>query len=134
MLDQAISRVRNDTSVNFQEYLAANSGLALKGTVEQSDEDLEKELLQSLQVTTPAAEAEAPLEDELVVAIHESSQAVHLAHTGFEAPANELPQANSLRMPSTSMAQLKAEEAYFVAPGDLLQHCINLKQVGEIIS
>lgn len=134
LLEQAISRVRNDTSDAFHEYLDTNSGLALKNPIEQSDEELAKELIESLQVSALAAEAEVPIEDELVIAIHEFGQAIHMARTGIEIPANDLLQANSLRMSSTSMAQLKAEEAYFVAPGDLLQHCTNLRRVGEINS
>lgn len=132
LLDQAISRVRNDTAVGFQAYLGANSDMALKAPVGQSDEDLAKELLQSLQAA--ATGTGVALEDGLVVAIHEFGQAVHLARTGMPAPANELAQANALRMASPGMAQLKAEEAYFVAPGDLLQHCLNLQRAGEITS
>lgn len=134
LLDQVIYRVSHDTSVDFNEYLENNAGMALKAPVEQSDEELAKELLQALQGASLTGEAKAPLENELVVAIHELGQAIQLAQTGIEGAANELVQANSLSMPSTSMTQLKSQEAYFVTPADLLQHCTNLKQVGEIVS
>jgi hypothetical protein len=135
LLDQAIYRVRNDTTPGFRDFIAANTGMALMAPEEQSDEELANELLQAFRAAAPlSAEAAEPLEDELVLAIQNFSQAVHLARTGLETPADELVQANSLRMASTSMAQLKAEEAYFVAPGDLLQHCTNLTWVGEIDS
>jgi hypothetical protein len=135
LLDQAIKRVRNDTSSDFRDFISTSTGAALKAAEEQSDEALADELLQALRSGPPlAAKAAAPLDDELVLAIHEFCQAVQTARTGREAAPNELLQANSLRMASAGMAQLKADEAYFVAPGDLLLHCSNLKKIGEIVS
>lgn len=134
LLDQAMSRARNDTSTAFRNSLEAISAKAEVVEPKDSDEDLAKELLEALQPSTALkAEAEIPLEDDLVVAIQEFSQAAHMLRTGATIPENELLQANTLRSPSASMAFLKAEEAYFVSPADLLQHCTNLKQVGEIV-
>lgn len=128
LIDQAIARVRNDATPTFRSFLGANVGLALTAPEPQSDEELARDLLAALR----AEAAAAPLEDALVVAIHEFGQAVQMVRTGTTPPVDELAQANALRMPSNGLAQLKAEEAYFVAPGDLLLHCPALKQVGTI--
>ena len=133
LLDLAIDRVRGDMTPVFRQAIAAHSGIAAADPEMQSDEELAGELFQALQAA-PArlAGVELPLEDELVVAIHEFAQAVHMVRTGVTASADELLQANSLRMASNGMAMLKTEEAYFVAPGDLLLHCPDLVQVGVI--
>lgn len=133
LLDQAIYRVRNETAPAFRAFVTTNTGMALAEPEMQSDEELAGELLETLQVRSAlGAEPSAPLQDALVVAIHEFGQAIQLVRRGVSAPADELLQANTQRMASNGLAQLKAEEAYFVAPGDLLLHCQNLDLVGEI--
>lgn len=133
LLDQAIHRGRNAPAPAFRAFVAARSGLALAAPEARSDEELASELLVALRATPSLhAEAALPLDDALVLAIHEFAQAIYLARTGATASPDELSQANALRMASNGMAQLKSEEAYFVAPGDLLLHCANLSLAGEI--
>ncbi len=133
LLEQAIDRIRNDTSPAFREAISVHSGMLMAAPEIQSDEELAGELLQALQAAPAMLTEVAPvLEDELVVAIHEFGQAVQMVRTGVTAPDDELLQANARRMASNAMAMLKTEEAYFVTPGDLLQHCPNLTQAGVI--
>jgi hypothetical protein len=133
LLEQAIDRIRNDTTPAFQEAISAHSGMLMAATEMQSDEELAGELLQALQAApTMLAEAVPPLENELVVAIHEFGQALHMVRNGAAIHENELLQANAKHMLSNGMAMLKTEEAYFVTPADLLQHCPTLTEVGVI--
>ncbi len=133
LLDQAIARVRNETASEFHDFIAANSGMELVTAEMQSDEDLASELLLALQeAPVLTVEAVPKLEDALVLAIHEFAQAIHMARTGVATMGDELSHANAQRMASSSMAMLKTEEAYFVAPGDLLLHCPDLTKAGVI--
>ena len=133
LIDQAIARVRSDTTPAFRSFVGANVGLALTAPEAQSDEALAKELLEALHAAPTLALETAPaLQEALVVAIHEFGQAIQMVRTGAVPPIDELAQANALRMASTGIAQLKAEEAYFVSPGDLLLHCPSLALAGTI--
>lgn len=133
LLDQAIDRVRNDTTPAFREVISTRVGLAMAAPEMQSDEELADELLQAMQAAPAVLTEVVPvLEEELVVAVHEFAQAVQQARTGVAPAGDELLQANTLRMASNSMAMLKSEEAYFVTPGDLLLHCPTLTQAGVI--
>ena len=133
LLDQAIARVRSVPPAAFRDFVAANSGLFMAAPEEQSDEELAARLLAALRTAPlPGAGGDITLDDGLVVAIHEFGQAIQVVRTGVAAPLDELLRANTLRMATNGMAQLKSEEAYFVAPGDLLLHCSNLTKVGEI--
>lgn len=133
LLDHAISRVRGAGGPAFRDFVAANSGMLAAAAEMQSDEELAGELLQALPAAAALrAEAAPELDDTLVLAIHEFAQAVYMARTGIAAPTDELLRANALHMATSGMAMLKAEEAYFVAPGDLLLHCPDLTKVGVI--
>lgn len=133
LLDQAISRVRSAGGPEFRGFIAANSGMLAAAAEMQSDEELAGELLQALPAASAlTAEAAPALDDALVLAIHEFAQAVYRVRTGIAAPTDELLRANALHMASSGMAMLKTEEAYFVAPGDLLLHCPDLVKVGVI--
>lgn len=135
LIDQAIGRVISDITPAFHSYIQNNVGMALTAPVPESDEELAEQLLAALQEeeTILTAEAEPPtIRDDLVVAIHEFSQAVQAVRTGIAPSADELLQAHSQHVASESLARLKAEEAMFVTPGDLLLHCPSLTQVGTI--
>ncbi len=132
LLDQAIARVRSDSSQEFHDVLAS-VGVALAAEAMESDEALAEELLQALQAApTLTAEVSAELDAEMVSAIHEFAQALYTVRTGAAAEGNELLQANALGIASNAMAMLKSEEAYFVSPADLLLHCPDLSKAGVI--
>jgi hypothetical protein len=133
LLDQAIARVRSDSSPAFQGAIAAHGGMALRAPEVENGEVLARELLQAIQPPPAfAAAAPAPLQEELVVAIHEFAQAVQRLRTGTAPPGDELLQANRNGVAPNGMAMLKTEEGYFVTPADLLAHCPTLQQVGTI--
>ncbi len=133
LLDQAIARVRSETAPAFRDFIAANTAMALAAPEMQSDEELAGELLQALRdAPVMRTEATPPLDDALIVAIHEFGQAILSVRTGVAPAGDELLQASALRMASNSMAMLKTEEGYFVTPADLLLHCPTLTKVGTI--
>lgn len=134
LVDQAIARVIIDATSDFQSFIRGNVGMALTTPVPESDEELAKELMEALRgESLLTAEAVPPtIRNDLVVAIHEFSQAIQVARTGIVPPPDELLQANSQHTASESLARLKAEEPIFVTPGDLLLRCQNLAKVGTI--
>lgn len=130
VLDQAIYRIKRDTTPNFRSFITEKSGAALHAEVPQSEEDLAHELVKALEAE--AATATEELEPELVLAIQEFGQAVYSATTNAEIEADEIVRSHALRIAPTGLSFLKSEEAYFVAPGDILSNCTNVRQVGVI--
>jgi hypothetical protein len=128
VLDQAIHRIKNDVSHEFRSFIKANAEIALRTGEPQSEEELAQELMEALK----GPEVAESLDRELVLAIHGFGQAVHAAVTGVNIDNTDILRCNALRISSTGLSFLKSEEAYFVAPGDLLSHCVDVKQVGVI--
>jgi hypothetical protein len=130
VLDQAIYRIKRDTTTDFRSTITEKTGVALHAEVPQSEEELARELVSALEVETVAAAEE--LEPELVLAIQEFGQAVYSVTTNAEIETDEMVRSHALRIAPTGLSFLKSEEAYFVAPGDILSHCTNVTQVGVI--
>lgn len=131
ILDHAIARIRNTLDPELQSLYNSYTGTAQAASVEESDEDLARELLSALQEPLAATEG-VTIDDELVLAVHEFGQAVLAAKSGAPASLDALARANQLGMAPEGLAYLKSEEAYFVAPGDLLNSCPDLERVGTI--
>lgn len=131
ILDQAIARIRNKVDPELQSLSSTYAGVSLAASVSESDEELARELLSALQ-ESPQAAGEVGIGDELVLAVHAFGQAVLAAKSGVTARFDTLTRANQLGMAPEGLAYLKSEEAYFVAPGDLLNSCPNLEKVGTI--
>ncbi len=130
VLRQVIHKVKNDTSDGFRRYILDYSERDLGVEITQSDDELAKDLYVALQADHDHQEKE--LNHELVVAIHEFSQAVYYAMTGISINYNELENANKYCMVTSGLSLLCLEEYDFVTPSDLLNNCTNLRLVGEI--
>lgn len=131
ILDQSIARIRNTLAPELQSLANAYTAADRRASIDESDEDLASELLSALQEMPLAAER-VEIGDELVIAVHEFGQAVLAAKSGITASSDALSRANQLGMAPEGLAYLKSEEAYFVAPGDLLNACPDLEAVGTI--
>ncbi|MFG1690719.1 hypothetical protein ACGF5M_00955 [Gemmatimonadota bacterium] len=130
VLDRAIFQVKSDTRQDFRSFIAERAGTALHAEEPQNEEELARELVEVLKADEAAVAEE--LEQELVLAIQEFGQAVYAATTRAAIEADDMVRSNALRIAPTGLSFLKSEEPYFVAPGDLLSHCSNVRQVGVI--
>lgn len=130
VIDQAIYRIKSDISYEFRSFVAANAGIALRDEEPQSKEELARELVEVLK-TQEVAKTEA-LDQRLVLAIQEFGQAVYAATTGVSIDGADMLRCNALKISPSGLSFLKSEEAYFVAPADLLSHCVNVEQIGII--
>lgn len=91
----------------------------------QSDEELAEELKNVLD--SNKVDAENEVSEELVEAVHHFAHAYHLAKTGTVDLQNTIPEDVN-----TVLKTLHGDQTMFVFPGDLLNHCENLKCVGTI--
>jgi hypothetical protein len=130
LLRQVIHRIRNDASDVFRSYIMEYSDKNLGVDISQSDTDLAIDLVNALQAKSGQKNLE--LDNELVMAIHEFSQAVYRAMTGINIDYYELEHANRIGMTTTGLSLLSMEESDFVTPGDLFNNCANLRLIGEI--
>ena len=92
--------------------------------------ELVKELVDALRTAEEGA-AEGP-EDELAFAVTRFGQLAYAASTGVELERGMTLRAARIGVSSDGLNFLKAEEAFFVTPADLLNRCENLTQVGTI--
>ncbi len=130
LLRQVISRIKNDASGEFRNFIGRGSATEFGDEIGQSDEELAGDLLARLR-DEPVCQGVA-LDKELIVAVHEFSQAMYTAETGIRVAHDELEYVNKQHMTTLGLRRLLVEEADFVTPGDLLNHCTNLRRIGEI--
>ena len=97
---------------------------------EQTEEEVLAELRAALRSKEPSVSEEP--DDELVVAVGEFAQAVHAAGPDVEPGPEVLLRATRRGVSPDALDFLKAEQAYFVTPADLLDRCENLTRVGTI--
>ena len=134
ILDQVINRVKSDSSAQFQGLIESSANLTINNVPSQTELELAQELIEALEGSE--VDTEEDLNDELALAVHDFGQAVYLAEATPEnakplmlAKTNEL--AFELNV-SSSLGFLKAKQAFFVTPEDLLNNCENVTQVGII--
>ena len=134
ILDQVINRVKSDSSPQFQGLIESSANLIINNVPSQTESELAQELIEALEETEVDAVEE--LNSELALAVHEFGQAVYSAEATEEnakplmlVKTNEL--AKELNV-SSSLTFLKAKQAYFVTPEDLLNNCENVTRVGII--
>lgn len=113
------------------------ANLTLKNKPEQSEQELAQELLETLQAKDKnllLATAEIPedLDEELILAAHELGAKIYQANTIQRSQHSELLQSSVPRNIDKFLSYLKEQQAYFVTPGDLFNHCENLIQIGCI--
>jgi hypothetical protein len=136
VLDYTIHKVKTDRSVQFRTLSHTLQSQPLKTAEKLSEETLAKELVEAMQgkkmMTAAAPEEEQTVNNELALAVNEFAHAVYMSSTGVTQPLTALAQAQDSNMVPMGLSLLKAEEAFFVAPGDLLRHCEDLEQVGVI--
>ncbi len=131
-LDRTIDRVKDDSSRQFQGFAEISDPLAIENPPSQTEEELAQELIEAL--STSKVEIAEELDNELALAVHEFGQATYSAE-GTTENATSLMLANTNKFAkelniSSALSFLKAKEAFFVTPEDLLNNCDNLTQVG----
>lgn len=134
LLDRVTAQLQNAPSPQFQRLTESQTNLAPENVPLQTEEELAHELIDAMQ--SDDIQTSQALESELALAVCEFGQAVYLAEGSEDnakpmmiAETNQL--ANELQIPPL-LSFLKAKEAYFVTPEDLLNHCENVTQVGII--
>lgn len=129
-LDRVIRRFRSDRSEAFRSQVLRATGPGVAAVSDQSEEALMRELVDALRATDPDGAGEA--EDELVPAVSQFAQAAYAATTGTKLETAAVPMTMRIGASPDALNFLKAEEAYFVTPADLLDRCSNLTRVGTI--
>lgn len=136
VLDYVIHKIKTDRSVQFRSLSATLESQPSVNAQQPTEQTLAKELVETLQsgkvLTAAAPQEEQSVDTELVFAINEFAHAIFTTSTGDTSPLPALAQAQNLNTVPIGLSLLKAEEAYFVAPGDLLRHCEDIEQVGII--
>ena len=133
-LEQTINRVGQDSPAQIQEFTGISTPLAIENIPSQTEEELAQELIEALSLTEVDTFEELDLE--LASAVHEFGQATYSAE-GTPESATPLMLADTNKFAqelniSSPLSFLKAKEAFFVTPEDLLNNCDNLTQVGII--
>ena len=136
VLDYTIHKVKTDRSVQFRTLSQTLQSQPLKTAEPPTEEALAKGLVEAMQgkkmMTAAAPEEEETVNSELALAVNEFAHAIYMTSTGATQPLTALAQAQDSNVVPMGLGLLKAEEAFFVAPGDLLQHCEDIEQVGVI--
>ena len=136
VLDYAIHKIKTDRSAQFRSITATLESQASAKARPPTEHTLAKELVEAMQagkvLTAVTPREEQRVDAELVLAVNEFGHAIYMASTGDTSPPPDLAQAQNLNAVPIGLSLLKAEEAYFVAPGDLLRHCEDIGQVGTI--
>ena len=123
VLDQVMETVKSGERTNLQTLLA--STFKIQDEPSFSDEELCRELKEAFELTS--GEITSDITDELIEAVSQFSKAHYLYSSGGTQLQNILPD------DSTEILQtLKDNENMYVFPGDLLNHCENLKDIGTI--
>lgn len=125
LLEQAIEKVTKDATESFRKALPMAA--VTKAAPEESAEELARQLLEALRV--PKKEEPAEISSELALSIHKFAE---LSNTVMTGTVKEIGKEVPLGVCTVALNFLKDQEAIFVAPGDLLQHCPDLEQVGKI--
>ena len=125
LLEQAIEKVTKDDTESFRKALS--TAAVTKVAPAESNEELARQLLEALRA--PKKEEPAEISSELALAIHKFAE---LSHTVMKGAVKDVEKEVQLGVCTEALNFLKDQEAIFVAPGDLLQHCPDLKQMGKI--
>jgi len=121
LLDQAITSQSNlDKESSWSELLKSNVRL---NEIQETDEELCEELKDAFTMTNIVEDSSTTLSQELIDAVSDFGHAHHLLNANNELRTNKQ---------TTSFGILKDMENMFVTPGDLLNHCSNLQDIGEI--
>lgn len=137
LIDWMIKHPKIMTSQQLLAMRENQANLTLKNKPEQSDQELAQELLETLQakdtnVLLATAEIPEDLDEELILAAHELGAAIYQANTIQRSQHLELLQSSVPINIDKILSYLKEQQAYFVTPGDLFNHCENLIQIGCI--
>lgn len=123
VLDQVMEIVKSGKRTNLQTLLAPT--FKIQDESSTSGEELCRQLQEAFDLT--ADEITTGITDELIEATSQFAQAHYLSSSG------EIQLQNILKDDVTKVFQnLKDNKNMFVFPGDLLNHCKNLKDVGTI--
>ncbi|MDJ0599395.1 MAG: hypothetical protein QNJ37_11205 [Crocosphaera sp.] len=133
-LDRVIERVKG-SSYQSQPTLTSLADLTISQPPSENAQELGQELIEALCQTEVMSSEE--LEEELTFAIEEFAKATYLAEgTEDKAIPSLLAKTNELTSQfniSPYLSFLKAKEAFFVTPEDLLNNCENLMRVGSMV-
>lgn len=123
VLDQVLQILQSPKKTNLQTL--SSTTMKIMNEPPSSGEELCKELKEAFDAT--ANETDKDITSELIESISQFSQAHYLLSSGDVQLQNVL-----LDDVTTTLQFLKGNENMFVSPGDLLKHCVNLKDVGTI--
>lgn len=123
LLDQAMEIVKSGKRTNLKTLSAPASQIQFEPS--SSGEELCRELKEAFNAT--ADERAADISDELLEAVYQFAHAHHVVSSG-ETRLQRVLQDDGAKV----FQNLKDYENMFVAPGDLFNHCKNLKVVGTI--
>ena len=123
VLDQVMDIVRNGERKKPQSLL--ESTIDTQDELSFSDEELCRELKEAFESTS--AEITSDITDDLVEAVSQFAQANYLYTSGGTLLKSISPDDSS-----DVLQILKTNENMYVFPGDLLNHCENLKDIGTI--
>jgi len=123
VIDQVIQIIENGKRVNLQALLTPN--LKMQDNSSFSGEELCKELKDAFMLSTNAVSTD--ITDELVEAVSQFANAYYLYSPGSQKTHGILPK-NTHEI----LRNISDNENMFTFPGDLLNHCNSLKDVGVI--
>ena len=123
VLDQVMEIVKSGERTNFQTLLA--STLKIQDEPSSSGEELCRELKEAFELTS--GEITSDVTDELIEAVSQFAKAHYLYSSGGTQLQNILPDDHT-----EILQTLKNNKNMYVFPGDLLNHCENLKDIGTI--
>lgn len=123
VLDQVIEIVKSGERKNIQTLLT--STLKIQDEPSSSGEQLCQELKEAFELTS--GEINSDVTDELIEAVSQFANAHYLYGSGGTQLQNILPDDHT-----EILQTLKNNENMYVFPGDLLNHCENLKDIGTI--
>jgi hypothetical protein len=125
ILDQTIQIIKSGKKANLQTLLTPQ--IAIEDNLSISAEKLCEELINNLNLKSSASKTPDPISDELVNAVSQ------FAHVHYLAKTNQKLTDNVLQNGTTEMLKyLSDDENMFTFPGDLLNHCSSLEDVGVI--
>jgi hypothetical protein len=123
VLDQVMEIVKSDKRTNLQTLLAPT--LKMEDEPSSSGEELCRELKEAFELT--AGEITSGITDELIEAVSQFAKAHYLYSSGGTQLQNILPDDFA-----KVFQPLKDNENMYVFPGDLLNHCENVRDIGTI--
>ncbi len=123
VLEQVSESIKPGAPFSAEKAMAFGAPVPAVEEVKQSAEELAQELIEALEKGDDVAEE---LHPDFVKGAHEFSHAMYMHHATL---SGEMTASVNF---DAGLQFLKENEGYFVTPGDLLKHCKDLKQVGEI--